>query len=288
MRTPMTLLAFIVGLIVLFAVAISIGESLGPIMGNRTPATPGGEAGPQGNGSLPWQELPGGVSVADRGYVMWPSVTRFSAGDTRDFSFTIFTLKRAPVTTFAVDYGQRMHVIVVRRDLVDYQDLDATMASDGTWPVPLRLAEPGSYRAFAIFRPEGVAEPITLGVDLEAPGLVNPRAIPQPSSLARTADYTVMLEGDVIAGGVSRLYANVLRNDDPITNLEPYLGAPGYLIMLREGDLALLHVRPVPDSGAKGTISFEAAIPTAGYYRAFLDFKHEGEVHTAQFTVMAS
>lgn len=288
MRTPVTLLAFIVGLIVLFAVAISIGESLGPIMGDRTPATPGGEGAPPAPGSLPQQEMPTGMSVSDRGYVMWPSITRFSAGDTDDFSFTIFTLKRAPVTKFADDHGQRMHVIVVRRDLTDYQDLDATMASDGTWTVPLRLAEPGSYRAFAIFRPEGVADPITLGVDLEAPGLVDPRAIPQPSELARTDEYTVMLEGDVIAGGVSRLYANVLRKDDPITDLEPYLGGPGYLVMLREGDLALLHVRPVPDGGAKGTISFEAAIPTAGYYRVFLDFKHEGEVHTAQFTVMAS
>ncbi|HEY2762876.1 MAG TPA: hypothetical protein VGJ13_02510 [Pseudonocardiaceae bacterium] len=287
MRTPMTLLAFIAGLIVLFAVAIGVGESLGPIMGNRTPATPGGDGAP-GNGSLPQQEIPAGVSVSDRGYVLWPSVTRFSAGDTDDFSFTIFTLKRALVTTFAVDHGQRMHIIVVRRDLTDYQELDATMASDGTWTAPLRLAEPGSYRAFAIFRPEGVAEPITLGVDLEAPGLVNPRAIPQPSTLARADEYTVMLEGDVIAGGVARLYANVLRNDDPIVNLEPYQGAPGHLVMLREGDLALLQVRPVPDSGAKGTISFEASIPTAGYYRVFLDFKHEGEVHTAQFTVMAS
>ncbi len=288
MRTPMTWLAFVVGLLLLFGVAISLGESLGPSMGNGAPAAPGGEGGPPGNGDTRLQDAPTGVSLSDRGYVMLPVVTRFTAGQTSDFSFSIFTVKRAPVTKFAVDHERRMHLVVVRRDLSGYQHLDPTMASDGTWTTPLRLAEPGSYRAFATFLPVGVTEPVTLGVDLEVPGLVTSKAVPQPSTLARVDEYTVMLEGDVIAGGVSRLYANVLRNDDPITNLQPYLGAPGHLVMLREGDMAYVHVSPLPDSGSKGTISFEAQVPTSGYYRVFLDFRHQGEVHTAEFTVLAS
>ncbi|MEK8109242.1 hypothetical protein NKG94_40115 [Micromonospora sp. M12] len=37
-----------------------------------------------------------------------------------------------------------MHLIVVRRDLTGYQHLHPTMAKDGTWSVPLTLAQPGS------------------------------------------------------------------------------------------------------------------------------------------------
>jgi hypothetical protein len=58
--------------------------------------------------------------------------------------------------------------------------------------------------------------------------------------------------------------------------------------MLREGDLAFLQVDPVPGTGSGPTITFEASVPTPGYYRVFLDFQHQGAVRTAEFTVLAS
>ena len=61
---------------------------------------------------------------------------------------------------------------------------------------------------------------------------------------------------------------------------EPYLGAGGHLVALRDGDLAFLHVHPTDDASAR----FAATFPTAGRYRLFLQFKHEGRVHTAAFT----
>ena len=60
---------------------------------------------------------------------------------------------------------------------------------------------------------------------------------------------------------------------------EPYLGAGGHLVALREGDLAFLHVHPTGDGP-----DFEVEFPTPGRYRLFLQFKHEGRVHTAAFT----
>jgi oxalate decarboxylase/phosphoglucose isomerase-like protein (cupin superfamily) len=60
---------------------------------------------------------------------------------------------------------------------------------------------------------------------------------------------------------------------------EPYLGAGGHLVALREGDMAFLHVHPM-DDGAH----FAATFPTAGRYRLFLQFKHEGQVQTVAFT----
>ena len=60
---------------------------------------------------------------------------------------------------------------------------------------------------------------------------------------------------------------------------EPYLGAGGHLVALREGDLAFLHVHP----GDHG-VAFDTTFETAGRYRMFLQFKHEGRVQTAAFT----
>ncbi|MFM9662849.1 hypothetical protein ACKI2B_46205, partial [Streptomyces scabiei] len=76
----------------------------------------------------------------------------------------------------------------------------------------------------------------------------------------------------------------------PVTDLQPYLGAYGHLVALRSGDLAYLHVHPNGEPGdgttrPGPTVSFTATAPSDGTYRLFLDFKHEGKVHTAAFTV---
>ena len=48
-----------------------------------------------------------------------------------------------------------------------------------------------------------------------------------------------------------------------MTDLQPYLGADGHLVALREGDLAFLHVHP--EEGAEpGQIRFAAEFPSAG------------------------
>ena len=59
---------------------------------------------------------------------------------------------------------------------------------------------------------------------------------------------------------------------------QPYLGARGHLVALREGDLAFLHVHPAEGLG------FMATFPSAGRYRLFLQFKHDGRVQTVAFT----
>jgi hypothetical protein len=65
---------------------------------------------------------------------------------------------------------------------------------------------------------------------------------------------------------------------------QPYLGAGGHLVALREGDLAFLHVHPMPAGHGADDVSFAATFPTAGRYRLFLQFRHEGRVRTAAFT----
>ena len=37
-----------------------------------------------------------------------------------------------------------------------------------------------------------------------------------------------------------------------------------------------------PVEGA--ALAFDAEVPTAGDYRLYLDFQHDGKVHTAEFT----
>jgi hypothetical protein len=82
----------------------------------------------------------------------------------------------------------------------------------------------------------------------------------------------------------------VSRNGRPVTDLQPYLEAYGHLVALRDRDLAYLHVHPAGSPGDGTTapgpgITFYATAPSNGAYRLFLDFRHDDQVRTAEFTV---
>jgi hypothetical protein len=69
-----------------------------------------------------------------------------------------------------------------------------------------------------------------------------------------------------------------------VRDIEPYLGARGHLVALREGDLAYLHVHPESKATQGSDIRFGVEYPSRGRYRLFVQFKLDGKVHTAAFT----
>jgi hypothetical protein len=220
---------------------------------------------------------PGGLASSEGGYTLTPASTTLTPGATTRFTFRVTRPGGAPVTAFDVEHEKRLHFIVVRRDTAGYQHLHPDLGADGTWTVPITVADAGSYRAFADFTPTG-AKPLTLGVDLLAPGMFQPVEHPE-SRVADFDGYRVRLDGDLVPGQSSRLAAAVTKDGRPVTDLQPYLGASGHLVALRGGDLAYLHVHP-----AGPGLTFMAEVPSAATYRLFLDFRHGDVVRTAAFT----
>ena len=46
-----------------------------------------------------------------------------------------------------------------------------------------------------------------------------------------------------------------------MTDLQPYLGAYGHLVALRDGDLAYLHVHPGEHGDGRARVGFDAEVP---------------------------
>ncbi len=294
MNTTAKLSAYGAALVLLLGAGYGAGTAVGPL----TAAAPGGtpDAGSAGHGDThsgtvadsAASDQPGGLASSRGGYTLTPTDPTLTPGTTEDFTFQIIGPDGAPVTAFDVEHDKRMHLIVVRRDTTGFQHIHPELGADGTWSVPLTVPAAGSYRAFADFVPTGGAG-VTLGVDLAAPGTFEP-ATHAPSRVAQVDGYTVELSGDLVPGQGSPLTLTVSRDGVPVTDLQPYLGAYGHLVGLRGGDLAYLHVHPdgVPGDGstpAGPEIQFVAEVPSAGSYRLFLDFQHDGVVRTAEFTV---
>ncbi|MEU7589431.1 hypothetical protein AB0A95_24420 [Micromonospora sp. NPDC049230] len=290
-------LALVVGGLVL---AVLLGFGLGRL--NATGTAPGSPSlpaehtdppgvGPHSHGTATSTDQgvgiePGGLAVSSAGLTLAPLGTEFVAGRPGQLRFQVRDTQRRPVTRFAVVHDKPMHLIVVRRDLTGYQHLHPTMAADGTWSVPLTLAQPGIWRAYADFTvvaDNGAQTAVILGADLVVPGDYQPRPLPAPATSTTVDGFTVGYQGTPQVGANVPLTFRV-DGADGAAPLERYLGAYGHLVALREGDLGYLHVHPEPEL-VDGQIKFWLTTPGPGRYRVYLDFQVKAKVHTAELTL---
>ena len=232
-----------------------------------------------------------GVTSAEGGYLLTPIAAPVEVSRAGDLSFRILDADGQALTSFTTSHEKQLHLIVVRTDGTQFRHVHPTMDNNGTWSLPWKWSEAGTYRVYTDFVPEtdGLAEPVTLTRTVEVAGEFTP-VVPAPTNTANVDGYTVELTGDVTAESSSELTFAVSKDGKPVTGLEPYLGAFGHLVALRDGDLAFLHVHPEGDEPTEGEtagpdVGFVAHLPTPGRYFLFLDFQVDGTVHSAPFVV---
>ncbi|MET8508170.1 hypothetical protein ABZV60_26560 [Streptomyces sp. NPDC004787] len=231
---------------------------------------------------------PGGLSVSENGYTLELDAPVLDAGR-QPIRFRVIGPDGQPVTAFVPEHEKELHFIAVRRDTAGFQHVHPVKDEKGTWSTELDL-EPGDWRFFADIHPAAHGGALTLGIDAAVAGAYAPMPLPPADRTARLGAYAVTLDGDLVPGEASALTLTVSRDGRPVTDLEPYLAAYGHLVALRVGDLGYLHVHPEGHPGDGVTapgpeIAFMTVAPSPGTYRLFLDFRHEGTVRTAEFTV---
>ena len=299
------LAGFVAALAAVFAVALALGNRLGPIEEPAAADDGGGHEGmtetadvghgddhaAAGSAAEGTAHLPGGLQVSEAGYALVLDQGSVAAGE-RAVSFRIEGPDGRAVRDYEVEHTKELHLIAVRRDLTGFQHVHPERAGDGTWSVPLDLTG-GTWRLFADFTPAPAdgeeTQPLTLGTDLTVTGPGGRLAGDGPDvrRVDRVGGYRVELVGTLAAGEESDLHFEVTRDGKP-ADLQPYLGARGHLVALREGDLAYLHVHPTDGDDFSGnTVGFAATAPSVGGYHLYLDFRVDGVVRTASFALPA-
>lgn len=286
---PYTKIAlFVLGLAAVFAASVAVGSAVDPAETESSGMEETMEAHDDARGATAMaSHEPAGLGVSADGYTLRLSPTQMQRGRAAELRFSIEGAGGAAVTEFDELHEKRMHLIVVRRDGAEFRHLHPEMDAAGTWTVPVSFDEAGVYRVFADFSADG--EQQTLASDLfVSGGEFEARPFPAPQPAYETNGYEVRLDADdAVAGEPAALTFTVSRGGASVEDLAPYLGAKGHLVALREGDLAFLHVHPEEaHEVAADEIEFEATFPTPGRYRLYLQFKHEGVVQTAEFTVV--
>ena len=275
----------------LFIVGLGLLAGVGALMGRASGIDADDTDGSATDGAMTHsasatpREVGNGLSNSSAGFRLVLAPTTFPAGLRKQLRLRIIDDSGSAVTSLDEDHGEPpLHLIVVRRDLTGYRHLHP-IRSGGGFRVDLTLPTPGVWRAFADFEIDG--EKVVLGRDLVVPGELTPRTLPDPALSAEAKGYRVELTaGELRAGVEETVRFDITRADDQV-ELEPYLGASGHLVAIRESDLAYLHVHPLERSHTNG-VSFVAEFTEPGRYGLFLQFKHAGRVQTVPFTVEVS
>ena len=293
--------AYVLGLAVALGGAFGVGKAVGPIELAASPSEDGhgehgvstgstsGEdgstSGEDGSTAAAADHGVGGLSAASGGYRLELSDRIVDAGH-QELSFTVRTPAGHALTDYTEAHEKDLHLILVRRDLSGFQHLHPELdPATGEWSTTADLTA-GTWRVVADFTPAGW-DPLTLADDLSVAGDFTPVPLPAVRASAEVDGYTVHLAGSTAPGAPTVLTTHVTKDGREVTDLEPYLGAYGHLVAMREGDLGYLHVHP--EDGPPGPeVAFATTFPDHGTYRLFLDFKHAGKVRTAEFTVTAS
>ncbi len=230
--------------------------------------------------------------------------TKYEPNKTATYSFSLVDDQGNTLKDFDTVHEKIMHVIVVRKDLAQFQHVhpEYNQATGEFTLTNLTLPTDGPYRIFADFTPtssqmgaDNMKLPVTLSQDIAVGNVANYKSQPigEPENMKTFESYTVTLTttpSPITSGAEGKLAFAIEKDGKPVTNLEPYLGALGHSVILSEGNLDFIHAHALnaATDSQNGTITFATTLPKAGKYKAFTQFQHEGKVITTDFILDAA
>jgi hypothetical protein len=207
----------------------------------------------------------------------------------------------ARIKEFNIVHGMPFHLFIVSHGLEYYEHIHPAQQPDGTFTIETVLPEPGHYELFCDFFPVGGAPQVVHRTLSTADSRGDDRRFVRSSlesdgSLTKSVDGTrfeLTLEPTQPVAGRPTLLRYYLVNDEtgqPVTDLQPYLGAWGHTVALREDATDFFHSHaatpnPAGRLGGGPRVTFGTFFAQPGQHRIWSQFQRKGRVVTVSFTV---
>jgi Cu+-exporting ATPase len=197
-----------------------------------------------------------------------------------------------------------MHLILTREDLGTFAHIHPEpTGTPGVLSVETTFPTAGRFLAHLEFRRQGeMADVLTTHeITLAGPAPVR-QTVPEVDRVAVVDGTRIDLAGDAVVGETSdfRLRFTDAGTGRPVDDLQPYLGAAGHVVLMREDATTFAHqhaeslddqdraVLALPGTRFGPDLDLHARFATAGTYRLWAQFRlGNGHVVTAWFSVTA-
>ncbi|HYE78194.1 MAG TPA: hypothetical protein VEI97_09415 [bacterium] len=203
-----------------------------------------------------------------------------------------FTTATGTPPDLAVSHEHLSHLIVVSEDLAYFNHVHPEQVAPGKFMIQLALPAGGKYILYADATPAS-QHPIVKQVELtvrgapadKSPLVATPAMQTQPPYSAH-----LVLDPDPLKAGGGMVTFHLLKDGQPASDIRPYLGAGGHLVVISADTTEFLHAHPV-EAGAmaggdhaahsghagaspapRSEVAFHVEFPHPGLYKAWGQF----------------
>jgi hypothetical protein len=195
------------------------------------------------------------------------------------------------IDKFDVAHEKLMHLIVVSDDLQFFAHLHPDYRDKGRFAVAATLPKAGEYTLYSDYKPAGRSTQVST-LKIQVPG-TSSSATDVNFTRSQTVSNTnvnLQLPSETVKAGEPVAVAFALRDDKnrPVTDLRPYLGELGHLVIVRQQNSLTsadyIHAHAIKAQNP-GQVNFATNFPEPGLYKLWGQFDRNGEIITADFWV---
>lgn len=194
-----------------------------------------------------------------------------------------------PVEDFDVQHEKLMHMIIVSKDLSFFNHIHPDYKGNGEFTITTQFPTPGEFEIISDISPTGI------GAMSKSEWITVQGTAPAAQPIEPDPTLTKQVDGKEVTLSIDHLMANMelelnfnmkdAQTKQPVTDLQPYLGAVGHVVILNDEGGEYLHVHPAEESSSGPDAKFMATFPHSGVYKIWGQFQQNGKVFTVPFVV---
>jgi hypothetical protein len=218
------------------------------------------------------------------------------AGKSTKLTLSVTEKSGVPVREYELVHEKLMHLIIVGEDLSYFAHIHPKLEDTGeNFTISHRFPESGRYKLWVDFKPRGGNQNVlafivdVIGLPAHSPRtLVHDRRYVKESA-DRNYQISLKLPRERIEANnsVDIVFSVHHATGNPVTDLEPLMGAGGHSVIISSNIQEFLHVHPTEEvqSNWRGGphISFRTSFPNPGLYKVWGQFQHKGKIIIADF-----
>lgn len=229
-----------------------------------------------------------GESISPTVQVEWTSNPQTAkAGEETEILIDIKNVSGKVIEAFSAVHEKEMHLLAIKKDLSVFQHLHPHYVGKGRFQVKTTLPKAGRYKLYADFLPEGANQQLASHELVVNGSETREEVVPDKLLRKEVDDLTIelILPKAKVNEHLSLIFTLSDNDGNPITELEPYLGSAGHVVIVSEDMNEFLHVHPVDEKTKGPDVEYMTSFPRSGLYKIWGQFKYKQKIYTVPFAI---
>lgn len=205
------------------------------------------------------------------------------------FHLIIHDATGAMIKDFETVHEKKLHLIIVRDGLDTFAHIHPEIDSAKNITDTFTFPTAGRYRLYADYKPAGKRQATAIAeVNVAGTSPLSPQLVPNAPGRVKGDGLGADIAIDKTnSEGTTRISFSLFdAAGKPVTDLQPYLGAMGHLIVISGDGKSYVHSHPVEGTVPGGAVAFEAPhFPHPGIYKGWGQLRRSDMVRDVPFVV---